>query len=181
MRQIHDECDSFFKKRSQVKNVQKIIFIHGLESSGSGFKGNFLRNEFPGILTPDFKGDLEKRMQQLTEILRGPESLIIIGSSWGGLMATLYTFSHQERVSLLLLLAPVLVHPKLNSTKKAIDVPVIIYHGKNDEIVPLEASKKRAMQLFNNLEYNEVNDDHLLHSTVKEINWHKIITSFHKE
>ena len=43
----------------------KIIFIHGYESSGHGFKGNFLRTIFPNIITPDFTGELLERMEQL--------------------------------------------------------------------------------------------------------------------
>ena len=155
--------------------MSNIIFIHGLESSGSGFKGRLFKREIPGILTPDFKGSLEKRMELLEDILKDAQSWIIIGSSWGALMSTLYTFSHPEKVSLLILLAPVLIHPDLNSIKQSIEVPVIIYHGKNDDVVPLKASKEGAMHLFSNLEYYEVEDDHMLHPTVERINWQGII------
>jgi len=152
-----------------------IIFIHGLESSGSGFKGRLFKREMPGILTPDFKGSLEKRMESLNEILKGTRPWIIIGSSFGGLMGALYTCKYPDNVSLLILLAPVLVHPDLNSIKQPIEVPVIIYHGKNDDVVPLKASKERAMHLFSNLEYNELDDDHMLHPTVEAINWPGIL------
>ena len=151
------------------------IFIHGLESSGSGFKGRLFKRTIPGILTPDFKGPLDKRMALLIEILEGALPWIIIGSSWGGLMGALYTCNNPEKVSLLILLAPVLTHPELNPIKQAIEVPVIVYHGKNDEIVPLKASKEGAMRLFSNLEYYEVEDDHMLHPTVERINWQDII------
>lgn len=155
--------------------MSNVIFIHGLESSGSGFKGRLFKREIPGILTPDFKGSLEKRMMVLTEILEGNQPWIIIGSSFGGLMGALYTWKNPDNVSLLILLAPVLVHPDLNSIKLAIDVPVIIYHGKNDDVVPLKTSKEGAMRLFSNLEYNEVDDDHMLHPTVEAINWQEIM------
>ena len=40
--------------------MQNIIFIHGLESSGDGFKGNLLRKELPGCLTPNFTPYIQK-------------------------------------------------------------------------------------------------------------------------
>ena len=155
--------------------MTNIIFIHGLESSGSGFKGRLFKKEIPGIITPDFKGPLEKRMDSLNKILDETSPWIIIGSSWGALMSTLYTIFHPNKVSLLILLAPVLVHPELESIKQVIDVPVIIYHGKNDDIVPINTSKEKAEQLFAVLEYNTVEDDHMLHPTVEAINWQELI------
>ena len=128
--------------------MSNIIFIHGLESSGSGFKGRLFKKEIPGILTPDFIGPLEKRMELLNEILEGTQPWIIIGSSWGGLLGSIYTCNHPDKVSLLILLAPLLVHPELDPIKQAIDIPVIIYHGKNDNVIPINTSKERAKQLF---------------------------------
>ena len=46
------------------------IFIHGLESSGKGFKGRFFKEIFPEILTPDFRGELFERMSELKKILK---------------------------------------------------------------------------------------------------------------
>jgi len=158
--------------------MSNIIFIHGLESSGSGFKGRLFKKEIPGIFTPDFKGSLEKRMELLNEILEGNQPWIIIGSSFGGLMGAIYTGNHPNKVSLLILLAPVLVHPELDSIKRVIDVPVIIYHGRSDTIVPLKTSREGAKLLFANLEYNEVEDDHVLHPTVEAINWQEIIKRY---
>ena len=48
---------------------QRLIFIHGLLSSGQSYKANLLRGYFPDILTPDFEGSLEERMAQLESIL----------------------------------------------------------------------------------------------------------------
>ena len=33
---------------------RRMIFLHGKESSGQGFKARLLRGIFPDILTPDF-------------------------------------------------------------------------------------------------------------------------------
>ncbi len=165
--------------------MQNIIFVHGLESSGQGFKGRFLKSVFPDILTPDFKKSdenipmyelLEYRMAELNAILNSKKFWIIIGSSFGGLMASLIALSKPYKVSKLILLAPFLVSRKLKpSFYKAVDVPVIVYHGKNDTTVPYKPARERARYFFTNLEYNIVDDDHMLHQTVKAINWHNLI------
>ncbi|MHA1805173.1 MAG: alpha/beta hydrolase [Promethearchaeota archaeon] len=153
-----------------------LIFIHGLESSGKGFKGRFFQEQLPGILTPDFTGSLKQRMEQLHFILEKKTSWVIIGSSFGGLMATLYTFHYPQKVFKLILLAPLLTVPELEPSKlSSIDTPVILYHGKKDEIIPWKKTFTRAKQLFNNLTCNLVEDDHLLHATIKNIDWKQLI------
>jgi len=165
--------------------MANIIFIHGLESSGHGFKAQFFRKIFPGCITPDFEPFnneisfsllLKKRMSQLITILDTKNSWKIIGSSFGSYMAELYALRYPNKVELLILLAPLLAIPELNPDKyKTIDIPVIIFHGKNDEIVSMKDSRNRAKKLFKNLQFNVVDDDHLLHSTIAKINWKEII------
>lgn len=165
--------------------MPNIIYIHGLESSGQGFKGRLLKKVLPGCLTPNFKkysdatsykSLLEERMAQLISILGEKKSWVIISSSFGGLMGALYTCQFQKKVVRLILLAPALALPILNPTRfSPVDVPVIIFHGKYDKIVPIKQTCARAKQLFTNLTYNIVDDDHLLHSTVKKIDWHTIV------
>jgi len=41
------------------------IFLHGLESSSRGAKAAFLRDLYPDMLIPDFKGSLAERMASL--------------------------------------------------------------------------------------------------------------------
>ncbi|MBU4011263.1 MAG: alpha/beta hydrolase, partial [Proteobacteria bacterium] len=64
-----------------------IVFIHGLESSGRGVKGSFFKNNYPEMIVEDFSGDFDERMLRLNAILALKSDLIIIGSSYGGLMA----------------------------------------------------------------------------------------------
>ncbi|MFX0186554.1 MAG: alpha/beta hydrolase [Candidatus Hodarchaeota archaeon] len=165
--------------------MPNIIYIHGLGSSGQGFKAQLLRKVLPGCLTPDFKkySDttshkklLEERMAQLISILREKKSWVIISSSFGGLMGALYTCQFPEKVMRLILLAPALAFPILNLTRfSPVNVPVIVFHGKFDKIIPIKQTRALAKQLFTNLTYNIVDDDHLLHSTVKRIDWHTIV------
>ena len=67
---------------------------------------------------------------------------------------------------------------ELNPNKfNLINVPVTIYHGKNDSVVPLKLTRKRAEKLFLNLEHHVLDDDHMLHHTVKNIDWLSLIKS----
>ncbi|MHA2267663.1 MAG: alpha/beta fold hydrolase [Promethearchaeota archaeon] len=165
--------------------MQNIIFIHGLESSGHRFKGRFLKTILPDILTPDFKKADKKipmyellnyRMVELNAILNSKKQWIMIGSSFGGLMASLYTLQNPSNVKQLILLAPFIVSRKLRlNMYKPVDVPVTVYHGKNDTTVRYKPTRERAQHFFSNLEYNIVDDDHFLHKTVTSINWKKLI------
>jgi len=165
--------------------MSNIIFIHGLESSGKGFKGQLFQRIFPGCLTPDLKAFnpqlsypelLKIRMDELSKILKDIEPWILIGSSFGGLMAALYTLEFPTKVSKLILLAPFLDTPLLKISKfQSIEVPTTIFHGKYDNIVPIEASHSVAKKLFKNLYYNIVEDDHQLLKTVVKLDWQKII------
>lgn len=167
-------------------NEKGIIFVHGLESSGKGFKGVYLKKLIAEILTPDFiefdqkksiNDLLEKRMVQLKSILRERDLWILIGSSFGGLMGALYTLQNPKKVKKLILLAPYLAPSVLDLEKyNPVNVPVIAYHGKNDDVVPLKKSREQAYKLFTNIEYNSTNDDHRLHKTVKKIDWINLIS-----
>ena len=165
--------------------MQNIIFIHGLESTGKGFKAQLLKKVFPQCVTPDFevytpdmsiKLLLDKRMNQLCTILDEKNSWIIIGSSFGGLMGAIYACTNPHKVKKLILLAPFLSSPLLNPKDfSPIDKPVIIFHGKFDNVVSMKNSRIRAQKLFTNLTYNIVDDDHKLQKTTKRIKWKKLI------
>jgi len=153
------------------------IFIHGLLSSGQAYKANYLRQHFfPGLLSPDFPGALEERMTRLYDVLGDADDIIIIGSSFGGLMAALFTCSLPQRVHKLILLAPALLWPDFADNSPApVSVPTIVYHGRQDDIVPLAPTKALAKQVFINLDYHEVDDDHSLHATVQAIDWSALV------
>ncbi len=154
------------------------IFIHGLLSSGQGFKARFFREIFPDILTPDFPGDLAERMAKLERILAINEEHILIGSSFGGLMAALYTCQHPQNVKKAILLAPALpFHAFADHPPKPCDVPVVIFHGEKDTVVPLEPTRELARRVFNNLTFHVVDDDHMLHQTVVSLDWRALIST----
>jgi pimeloyl-ACP methyl ester carboxylesterase len=149
-----------------------LIFLHGLEGTSQGTKATLLRSLFPKMLIPDFSGSLEERMATLYPILGDQDVWTIIGSSFGGLMAALFTCQRPTRVRKLVLLAPALIMPDFASSLPApIDVPTIIYHGRQDQIVPLQPTHHLARQVFRSLTFHEVDDEHGLYKTVFEIDW----------
>ena len=168
--------------------MRNIIFIHGLESSGEGYKAKFLKNLFPEILTPNLFAYSSKipvdhllnvRMEQLEELLHDKSKWIIIGSSFGGLMGTIFSLKNPNKVKLLILLAPFLTSPKYyESLVIPINIPVFTVHGIHDSVVPARKAREHAEILFSNLEYILVDDDHQLHQTVGKLNWMKLINEY---
>lgn len=151
---------------------QRLIFLHGQESSGQGFKGRLLRGIFPAILTPDFAGSLEQRMAQLDPILGDQPGWAIVGSSFGGLMGALWACAHPAQVRRLVLLAPALHLPEFAARPPApIDVPVVVYHGTRDTVVPLAPVRALAERVFRSLAFHVVEDDHRLQATAQAIDW----------
>lgn len=154
----------------------RVIYIHGLEGSSQGVKAVLLRGIFPGILTPDFSGSLDERMSSLRTILGKTTGWKIIGSSFGGLMAAMFACQHPGQVSKLVLLAPALIWPDFASNPPdPIDMPTVIYHGSRDAIIPLAMVRPLAEQVFRNLDFHAVDDDHGLYNTVHTIDWLELL------
>jgi pimeloyl-ACP methyl ester carboxylesterase len=157
-------------------DTSHLIFLHGLEGTSQGEKAVLLRGLFPGMLIPDFRGDLSQRMEALYAILGKDQGWTIIGSSFGGLMGALFTCQHPAQMRKLVLMAPALIWPDFaNAPPAAIDVPTIIYHGNRDEIVPLIPVQQIAERVFHNLTFKIVDDDHGLYKTAHEIDWKGIV------
>jgi len=156
--------------------VASRIFVHGLDSSSKGTKGTFFRKHYPDMILPDFPGSLEKRMKILNDVLRGKNEIILVGSSFGGLMATLFTLDNEERVKRLVLLAPALnlVDPG-TFNNRVIQVPTWIYHGTKDEVIPLSEIKHIGQGLFKDFTFVELDDDHNLHATFRALPWNELL------
>lgn len=158
-------------------DTSRLIYLHGLESDSNSGKARQFREWFPGMLTPDFKGSFEERMTQLEPILAAKEDWTLIGSSFGGLMGTVYTCRHPTRVRKLVLLAPALLRDPFGSflDLEPVSVPTIIIHGTLDIVVPPGPVREVAQRLFTNLTYHIVEDDHRLHKTAQEMDWRTIL------
>lgn len=155
-----------------------VIFIHGQESSSQGTKGLFFREHFPEMIIPDFTGAVATRMSKLNEILSGKRGVIMIGSSLGGLMAALYAFQNRGRIKKLILLAPALNLPEFTPyLRETLLLPVYVFHGRDDELIPVQQIQKIAKTVFANLTFTLLDDDHRLSRKFISIDWHKLLRS----
>jgi len=157
--------------------TRHMIFLHGLESSSQTYKAGVIRNSFPELVVPDFTGPLEERMKALYPILGVKKDWTIIGSSFGGLMAAIFTCDHPDQVRKLVLLAPALMLPEFASFLglEPVSVPTTIIHGRLDTVVPLEEVREIAQKTFSNLTYQIVDDDHRLHVATDMLDWKTIL------
>lgn len=153
------------------------IFIHGLESSNQGTKAVFFRSLCPAMILPTFKGPLTERLEKLKRVLSGKTDIRIVGSSFGGLMATVFAMEHPSQVTRMVLLAPAIhMIDEAPGKKQAVDIPVSIYHGIEDTVIPLPAVQHVAAKYFSDLTFNVVEDDHYLHKTFKVLNWDALLS-----
>jgi len=152
------------------------VFIHGLESSSRGTKGAYFRKHYPDMIVEDYFGSFLKRMEKLEYLLENKNRLILVGSSFGGLMAAVYAHLHGERISRLILLAPAL-HLEFYKPyrDKKLHITTTIFHGSEDNVVPLEGVRLIAGKVFLNHEFNIVEDDHSLHNTFPSIAWDSLL------
>jgi pimeloyl-ACP methyl ester carboxylesterase len=191
VRRVEEEPTDFVvdevpvKKRKKKMDNSKIIYLHGLESSSQSGKAHQFAEKFPGMVTPDFSGSFEERMKQLKPILGRKKNWTIIGSSFGGLMGTVFTCKHPTQVRKLILLAPALLRdhypqyldPSTRSTQRLepVSVPTVIVHGVEDDVVPPEPVRNIAKKLFTKLEYIAVDDGHRLQKAFGELDWEEIL------
>jgi predicted esterase len=152
------------------------IFIHGLESSNRGTKGAYFREQYPDMLVPHFEGNLEERMKTLRELLSGKSGIRLVGSSFGGMMGTIYAFENASSLTRLILLAPAIHMLEERMLKSgAVSIPTWIYHGTNDSVIPLASVDQVAKTIFTNLTFHRVDDDHFLHKTFKALRWDELL------
>ncbi|MBN2501342.1 MAG: hypothetical protein JXB38_11235 [Anaerolineales bacterium] len=160
-----------------MTTYEHILFIHGLEGSSQGVKASLIRENFPGALIPDFSGSLEERMAKLEPILETRDDWVVAGSSFGGLMAALYTCARPNKVRKLVLFAPALIWPDFAANPPGpVDVPTVVYHGTQDALIPVAVVRSLAEAVFTNLDFRIVDDDHGLYKTVHEIDWEDLLS-----
>lgn len=156
--------------------TDRLMFIHGLEGSSQGVKARLLREIFPEMLIPDFLGNLEARMEKLYKIIAEQDGWTLVGSSFGGLMAAIAGCEKPAQFVKLVLLAPALILPDFaDASWQPIQIPVVIYHGSEDELIPLKDVQAIAQRAFLNLDFNVVRDDHGLYRTALNLDWNKIL------
>ena len=152
------------------------IFVHGLESSNKGTKSVFFKERYPDMIIPHFTGELSERMEKLKDVLEGAEAIRLVGSSFGGLMGTLFAMSNESRVDKLILLAPAIhMLESVPYDLKKLSLHTWIYHGNRDEVIPLREVERVAGKYFSNFTFQRVDDDHFLHRSFNTIDWHSLL------
>jgi pimeloyl-ACP methyl ester carboxylesterase len=148
-----------------------IVFAHGLEGSPQGRKAQRLGQLSVPLLCPDLRGvPLQGRYDQIDRITRDRRCLLV-GSSYGGLVAALLAARHPERLHGLLLCAPALGwREPPNDDPEALcappGLPVTILHGLRDEVVPIELSRAYQQRSPPGVRLLELDDDHPLRGSI---------------
>jgi pimeloyl-ACP methyl ester carboxylesterase len=128
------------------------------------------------MLIEDYEGPFPERMAKLNRLLDGKNDLILVGSSYGGLMAAVFTCENPERVRKLILLAPALMLPEFHPCRATrLTIPVDLYHGRQDIIVPPALTREIAESVYENLTYHAVDDDHSLLGHFEQMPWDRLL------
>ena len=153
------------------------FFLHGLESSSQGNKGRWFQKQFPQMIIRDYQGSLNERMKILDKLCRAYEQLVLVGSSFGGLMAVNYAMLHPEKCEKLILLAPALNFDGFVLPKEKLKIPTLLIIGEDDTVTPADVVLPLAEKCFTNLKITLCNDDHMLASVFRTLGWHRMIGS----
>ena len=141
-----------------------------------GTKSRFFRELFPEMIIPNFRGSLQERMKKLKSLLAEKEEIKLVGSSFGGLMAAIFAMENESSVDSLVLLAPALNFLENSGCQlRKISIPVCIYHGSEDEVIPIKTVEKVAEKYFSALSFYSVADNHFLHNSFKKIDWQDLL------
>ncbi len=149
-----------------------IVFAHGLEGSPQGNKSRRLRALGLPCVVPDMGGvPLLGRVALLERATRAG-GVLLVGSSYGGLVAALVAQAHPERFTGMVLCAPALgwvEAPNLDpqALVAPTGLPVTIIHGLNDDIVPIEQSRDYRDRSPAGITLLEVDDGHALRGSLE--------------
>ena len=135
-----------------MRPMSMIIFAHGMEGSPNGSKIRSLREAGFEVLAPDFQGmPLEERVDLLQMICEEhrEKSVVLAGSSYGGLAASIVAMRMPDAFRGLLLCAPALHldEPPINDETVLLapkGMRTVIIHGIEDDIVPISCSIEYA-------------------------------------
>ena len=148
-----------------------IVFAHGLEGSPQGWKSQRLRGLGLPFSCLDLRGvPLQGRLEQVDEQTRGG-GILLVGSSYGGLVAAVLAQRHPERFTGLVLCAPALglrEAPTLapETLVAPAGIPTVVIHGLRDNVVPIEDSRRYVARSGAGVVLHEVDDGHPLRGSL---------------
>lgn len=151
-----------------------LIYAHGRDGTPWGAKVSALRAAGFEVQAPDLRGvNLAGRIARLDEATRKSPGLLV-GSSYGGLAATILAMRHPERFSAIVLLAPALqlYEPPVQDPNQLWlpqSVRAHIVHGTRDETVPVDVSRRFVARSGPHVRLTEVDDDHRLGASTATI------------
>ena len=141
-----------------------LVFLHGLETGPHGSKYHALRAVYPALQAPDCHGigHAPARLAIVEKALDGQRDLVLVGSSFGGLVAVLFADRHPDRVRAYVLCAPAL---DAHRTASVTRVPphAVILHGTRDATVQIDWSRDFSRRF--GIPLVEVDDDHRLEAS----------------
>ena len=158
-----------------MDSTREIFFLHGLDSSSKGTKGQWFARNFPDIRLPDFQGDLNERLTALEKICYGCNNLTFVGSSFGGLMATCFAMRYPIRCHSLVLLAPALNFETFSPPETKIEIPTVLIIGNGDTVTPPDMVLPLARRSFSQLQTFTYDDDHMLRKTFEQLDWPRLL------
>ena len=174
-----EQPQSFFYHAQGEKNLPKVILLGG----GPGFSSwnlepiqtqisqmgyRVLLTDMLGIgenshINP--KSILSSWIQQVDSIVANEitenESVILVGHSWGGLMAMLYARAHNDKVSKLILLNPV------DPEKAAMQHLTEEIQSRNEQFTETDWSKDEAWS--NEVDNSNLNIEHLTLRQIQQV------------
>jgi pimeloyl-ACP methyl ester carboxylesterase len=124
----------------------------------------------------DYQGDLDQRLAQLEGEVAGLDNLILVGSSFGGLMAVCFALCHPGQCRRLILLAPALNFSGYQPPTSPITIPTLLVIGAHDTVCPPDLVLPQARATFSTLEIRVEEDDHMLHRTFPTLDWPQLLT-----
>ena len=127
------------------------------------------------MLRPDFSGSLRERMAQLAGLLDGDDGLIVVGSSFGGLMGACLAIEQPGKVHRLIMLAPALNFPEYQVPEQMVESEAVLVIGSADAVTPPDIVVPAAKGTFADLQILVVDDDHLLHQTFTDLDWDHLL------
>lgn len=159
LKRMVDIMDASGSTTSESKDDPILYFFHGLESGPHGSKYQRLC-ESNRVFSPDFQGmDVWERLAKIERETQGLRNLVIVGSSYGGLLASLFYSRNPERVRGMVLMAPALYKEAADKVERMPEDAVVI-HARQDDIVPIGPVREKCAK--HGIQITEVDDNHRL-------------------